>query len=106
MSHRQSHLAERRDRLLARSAELRDRVSVQGADLRSSVESIDKGIGVIRALTAKPLLLTAAAAALFILKPARAFKWIARGALVTSLLRRVVKVAHQGQAQPPERFGA
>ncbi|MEP7312219.1 MAG: YqjK family protein [Pseudomonadota bacterium] len=106
MNHRQSDLAERRDRLLARSAELRDRIAGQGADLRSSVESIDKGIGVVRALTTRPLVLTAAAAALFILKPARAFKWIARGALVTSLLRRVVKAAHQGQPQPPERFGA
>ena len=106
MSHRQSHLAERRDRLLARSAQLREQVSAQGADLRGSVEGIDKGIGLVRALTARPLVLTAAAAALFILKPARAFKWIARGALVTSLLRRLVKAAHQGQPQPPERFGA
>ncbi len=63
-------------------------------------------------------MLTAAVAALVILRPGRAFKWIARAALVTSLLRRVVKAVDHGNAQghdlglgadksqPPERFGA
>jgi len=123
LSRRQNQLAERRAELIARSARLRDRVSAQGANLRGSVEGIDRGIGLLRAATARPLVLTAAVAALFILRPARAFKWIARGALLTSLLRRVIKtVDHAREAdgggslseslglrrrdQPPDRFGA
>lgn len=113
MSRRQGQLAERRAELLARSEQLRDRVSTQGAGLHASVEGIDRGIGLLRAATARPLLFTAAAAALVLLKPGRAFKWIARAALLTSLLRRVVKTVDQGhglgadvgQSQPPERFG-
>ena len=120
MSRRQSQLAERRAELIARSAQLRDRVSAQGANLRGSVAGVDRGIGLLRAATARPLVLTAAVAVLVILKPSRAFKWIARGALVTSLLRRVVKTVHDADRggalgeslgvgrrnQPPDRFGA
>ena len=107
MSRRQGQLAERRAELLARSALLRDRVSAQGANLRASVGGIDRGISMLRAATARPLLLAGAVAALVILKPSRAFKWIARAALVTSLLRRVVRTVDQGhdRDQPPERFG-
>lgn len=120
MSQRQGQLAGRRAELLLRSEQLRDRVGVQGANLRASVDGIDRGIAMVRAATARPLVLTAAVAALVLLKPGRAFKWIARGALLTSLLRRVIRTVDQGQGagpgtglstghsegQPPERFGA
>ena len=105
-SQRQDQLSERRAALLARSALLRERIATQGGDLRASVEGIDRGIGLLRKATARPLMLTAAAAALFILKPGRALKWIARGALVTSLVRKAIKAVDNRQSQPPDRFGA
>jgi hypothetical protein len=43
-----------------------------------------------RAATRKPVLLAAAAAALLVLKPARALRYITRGAMAVSLLRRVL----------------
>jgi len=127
MSRRQGQLAERRAELIARSAQLRDRVSGQGANLRASFQGVDRGISMLRAATARPLLLAGAFAALVVLKPGRAFKWIARAALVTSLVRRAVRALDQGHGpvhsddlgggagkdlatakygQPPERFGA
>ena len=58
--------------------------------LKSEIEAVPEALGLARAATRKPVLLAAAAAALLVLKPARALRYITRGAMAVSLLRRLL----------------
>jgi hypothetical protein len=88
LSARERQLANRRATLVARSSAQRALLAAQAADLGRSLGGVERGIDLARHLTARPLLLGAGAAALLVLRPTRAFKWITRGALLTSVLRR------------------
>jgi YqjK-like protein len=87
-SAREHQLATRRAKLVARSTAQRALLTQQAADLGHSLGGVERGISVARHLTARPLLLGAAAAALLIVRPGRAIKWIGRGALITSMIRK------------------
>lgn len=87
-SARERQLASRRARLVARSAAQRALLASQAAELGRSLDGVERGISVARQLTARPLLLGAAAATLLLVRPGRAVKWIGRGALITSLIRK------------------
>jgi hypothetical protein len=88
MSARETQLANRRAKLIARSSAQRAQLAGQAADLGRSLGGVERGISVARHLTARPLLLGAAAAALLVVRPGKAIKWITRGALITSMVRK------------------
>jgi hypothetical protein len=88
LSAREKQLANRRSKLVARSTAQRARLAEQAADFGHSLGGVERGISVARHLTARPLLLGAAAAALLVVRPGRAVKWIARGAFVTQMVRK------------------
>ena len=100
---RSEQLARRRAELVARSAGLRDALSVDGARLSSRLVLVDRGIALVRAAAGQPLLLAAGAGLLLTLKPLRAMKWAARGALLFSIARRVYGALDRGAAsnEPP-----
>lgn len=85
---RVAELAARRDNLLLRSAALRRDLEHHTAELDRSFGSVDRGIGIVRNLTSRPLLMAGGAALLMTLGPRNALKWVSRGLLVTSVVRR------------------
>jgi hypothetical protein len=86
---RVAELAARRDGLLLRSAALRVQLQQQTDDIDYSLRRIDRGIGLVRrAFSSRPLLLAAGAGLLVTLGPRKAFRWVSRGLLMTSVARR------------------
>lgn len=83
-------LEQRRELLLQRSGLLRADLVGQSRALQERLAGVEHAVGLARAATRKPVLLAAAAAALLVLKPARAFRYLTRGAMAVSLLRRVL----------------
>ncbi len=83
-------LQQRRELLLARSRLLRADLVEQSRALQGRFAGVEHAVGLARAATRKPVLLAAAAAALLVLKPARALRYLTRGAMAVSLLRRVL----------------
>lgn len=87
---RRTSLQQRRELLLERSRLLRAELAGQSTALRERLAGTEHALGLARAATRKPVLLAAAAAALLVLKPARALRYLTRGAMAVSLLRRVL----------------
>ncbi len=87
---RRSALQQRRELLLQRSELLRADLLDQSRALQERFVGVEHALGLARAATRKPVLWAAAAAALLVLKPARALRYITRGAMAVSLLRRVL----------------
>ena len=85
---RVAELAARRDGLLLRSAALRLQLQQQTEDLSYACTRIDRGIGIARRLSSRPMLLAAGAALLVTLGPRKALRWVTRGLLMTSVVRR------------------
>jgi hypothetical protein len=83
-------LQARRERLLERSRVLRADLVGQSRALQERFAGVEHAVGLARAATRKPVVLAAAAAALLVLKPARALRYLTRGAMVVSLVRRVL----------------
>jgi hypothetical protein len=100
---RSKQLARRRAELVARSARLRGNLAIDGARISSRLGLVDRGIALARAATRQPLLLAAGAGLLLTLRPLRAMKWVARGALLFSIARRVLGALDRGNAsnEPP-----
>jgi len=82
-------LARRRAALVERSARLRTDLALEGVRISGQLGFIDRGVALARSVTRQPLLLAGAAAALLYLRPLRAMKWAARGALLFSVARKV-----------------
>jgi hypothetical protein len=95
MSRRQQ-LALRHAVLLARSAALRTELAQYGAQIGAHLSLVDRGLKFAKAATERPILMTAAGLLLMLFKPTRALKWVARGALATSLLRRLLDFMEVG----------
>ncbi|MFM7066574.1 MAG: YqjK family protein [Gammaproteobacteria bacterium] len=87
---RRVELHQRREVLLARSERLRTALLVEGTALRERFAMVDSAVGLARSVTQRPVLVAAAAAVLMLLKPARALRYLARGAVVVSLVRRLL----------------
>jgi hypothetical protein len=83
-------LAARRRALVARSTRLRDVLQGQLSGVRDQVQGVDRGVSFARSLLKRPVVLTAATALLVALRPARALRWAARGALALSLARKAM----------------
>jgi hypothetical protein len=86
---RADELARRRAELVARSARLRQRLALEGVRIGGQIGFIDKGFALARSVTRQPLLLAGSAALLLYLRPLRAMKWAARGALLFSVARKL-----------------
>jgi hypothetical protein len=87
-----AHLEAKRQRLLQESARLRGELAQEGVRIHAALGFIDRGIIALRSLTSRPTLLSGALALLVILRPRRAVRWITRGAIATTLARRVLDV--------------
>lgn len=100
---RSEQLARRRAELVARSARLRGEIALDGARIGSRLGAVDRGLSLLRAATRQPLLLAAGAGLLLTLKPLRAMKWAARGAVLWSVARRVMSALDRGgpSNEPP-----
>lgn len=75
---------------MGRSQLLRAALVDEAGALRERFSGVDRAVGMARAVTRQPVLMAAAAAALMVLKPARALRYLARGAVVVSMVRRVL----------------
>jgi YqjK-like protein len=104
---RGAQLARRRAALVARSAAFRSALAVDGARIGARLALVDKGVAAARKLAGQPELLAGAAALLLALRPLRAMKWAARGALLFSVGRRVLgalnraRAGHADRGEPP-----
>jgi hypothetical protein len=87
---RVQQLAQRRAELIARSTAHRDDLALHATNIGARLGLVDRGLNLARAATGRPFLLSLAGLVLMMFKPARALAWLARGALVTSLLRRLL----------------
>ena len=92
-------LARRRAELVARSARLRHQLALEGVRIGGHLGYIDKGFALARSFTRQPLLVAGTAALLFYLRPLRAMKWAARGAMLFALARKLFGVVerHAGE---------
>lgn len=90
LPHRTELLRQRREALLARSQGLRAALTEEAGALKARFSAVDRAVGMARSATRQPVLMAAAAAALMVLKPARALRYLARGAVVVSMVRRVL----------------
>jgi hypothetical protein len=84
-----AELAARREALLVRSGVLRERLVECGQQLDESLTRVERGVGMLRSMASKPLLLAAGAGLLFAARRGGILKWVSRGLLVTSIARRV-----------------
>ncbi len=97
MNSRRQQLADQRATLLARSGRLRAELAQHGTRIGDRLSLVDRGLQLAKAATERPLLMSAAGLLLMLFKPTKAVKWMARGALVTSLLRRVLAYVDYGK---------
>ncbi|MHB1299386.1 MAG: YqjK-like family protein [Burkholderiales bacterium] len=72
-------IALRKQAILARIARQRRDLAREAQILKPPLAAIDRGIAFARYLKEHPLVPALAAAALFVLKPARTFRWLKRG---------------------------
>jgi hypothetical protein len=89
VSDRGSELAGRRKTLQARSAAQRAQLREVRGDLQHGLRFIDRGIDVARRMTSMPVLLLVGLAALALVGPRGAIRWISRAAFVATSVRRL-----------------
>ena len=99
MSDRGSELADRRKTLQARSAAQRAELREVRGDLQHGLRFIDRGIDVARRMTSTPVLLLVALAALAVVGPRGAIRWISRAAFIATAIRRLTR-AGSSDARP------
>lgn len=90
LASRRRLLQQRRAALLEQSAALRGALVAEAGALQERLSGVERAVGVARAATRPSVLVAAAAAALMVLKPARALHYLTRGAMVVSLVRRAL----------------
>jgi hypothetical protein len=99
---RPEQLARRRAELVARSARLRNALALEGVRIGGQLGFIDKGFSLARSLTRQPLLLAGSAALLMYLRPLRAVKWAARGAMLFAVARKLLGLVEKQAANREE----
>jgi hypothetical protein len=99
VSDRVVELARRRERLQDRSARQRVELREIRGELQHDLRYIDRGIEVARRLTSTPILLLVGLAALAVVGPRGAVRWVSRAALFATTIRRVTR-AGASRAEP------
>jgi hypothetical protein len=89
VSDRASELSQRRRQLQDRSAAQRTELREIRGELQHDLRFIDRGIEVARRLTSTPIVLIVGLAALALVGPRGAVRWISRAALVATSIRRL-----------------
>lgn len=87
---------------------MRETLSREGVRIGGQLAVLDRGFALARQFTRQPLLMAGTAAALLYVRPLRAMKWAARGALLFSLgrklfgaLERRSEARADGREEPP-----
>ena len=93
MSDRSSELASRRKVLQSRSAAQRAELREIRGDMQHGLRFIDRGIDVARRMTSAPVLLLVGLAALALVGPRGAVRWISRAAFLATSIRRLTQAA-------------
>ena len=93
MSDRSSELASRRKALQSRSAAQRAELREIRGDMQHGLRFIDRGIDVARRMTSAPVLLLVGLAALALVGPRGAVRWISRAAFLATSIRRLTQAA-------------
>jgi hypothetical protein len=99
VSDRSGELAGRRKALQARSAAQRAELREVRGDLQHGLRFIDRGIDVARRMTSAPVLLLVGLAALAVVGPRGAVRWISRAAFLATSIRRLT-LAGSSDARP------
>ncbi len=95
-------LARRRTVLVERSRRLRETLAMEGVRIGGQLGILDRGFAMARQFTRQPLLMAGVAAALLYLRPFRAMKWAARGALLFSVGRKLYSAFGSRPGARPE----
>lgn len=86
---RGTELAQRRARLRAQCELQRRDLSMQAAQIELELSRIDRGVDRVRGFVSKPALIAASVAALTIVGPRRALRWITKGTMWYGVAKRV-----------------
>lgn len=89
---RAQQLAERRARLRAQCELQRRELRHQAEQIEEQLAGIDRAVAVIRGVTAKPVVISIAIAALVLIGPKRALRWATQGAIWYSTAKRMLAV--------------
>lgn len=87
---RAAELAERRVRLRAQCALERRQLAAHAAEIEHKLSRIDRSVAIARRWIRKPALVVAAVAALTLIGPARALRWVSRGAMWYGVAKRAL----------------
>lgn len=87
---RAAHLADRRIRLRAQCALQRRHLGEQIKAIERELDGIDRSVAIVRTFVSKPALIAAGVAALTMIGPARALRWVMKGTLWWGAAKRVL----------------
>ncbi|NLG75388.1 MAG: hypothetical protein GX535_04060 [Xanthomonadaceae bacterium] len=87
---RSSQLALRREELRVQCELQRQELAQHAAVIEGELSRIDRTVTVIRSFLNKPTLIAAAAVALALIGPARALRWISKGAMWYGVAKRML----------------
>lgn len=95
---RTQELAYRRKRLQAQCAIQRRDLGAAAADVEYQLTGVDKAVLLVRRVTSAPALISAAVAALTLIGPKRALKWVSQGAFWYSTGKRMLGLVNSQPA--------
>lgn len=90
MPDRGTELAQRRARLRAQCELQRRDLALQATQIERELSRIDRSVEVVRSFLNKPALVAAGVAALTLIGPRRALRWITKGTMWYGVAKRVV----------------
>ena len=92
MSERERELAARRQALRAQSAIQREHLSRTVEDIETRLAGIDRGIGIVRHIVRKPVVLAGGIALIALIGPRRLLRIAGRSAVLFATGRRVMRI--------------
>lgn len=87
---RSSQLALRRAELRAKCELQREELAQHANHIEGELSRIDRTVAIVRSFVNKPTLIVAAAVALTLIGPARALRWVSKGAMWYGIARRML----------------
>ncbi len=92
MNERLRELELRQRQLVLRSSLLRAEIGGEGRRIQASLGQVDRGVTAVRTLVSSPVVLAVTGVAVVLAGPLRALRWVGRGLVALTLVRRVVKL--------------
>jgi hypothetical protein len=87
---RGTELARRRARLRAQCDQQRRELAMHAAQIELELSRIDRSVDMVRSFVSKPVLIAASIAALTMIGPRRALRWITKGTMWYGVAKRVL----------------